>query len=252
MDALFWVIQVLHAPLKIYSDPGLIVFLSWPISMLEDAFSLNRRWCAMHTLNLGIYPVALAEGLLVLTECWITKSLDAERNAEDALDQGLKEMFVRFKMWTRANRITCSMRQWKRATLHIKECDNTVFPWMLVKAFNARVVLAWLSVPRMHIGNINTQYPFMIALKPVVKQGSLPSFKDELFKEESWILGSRPGEDAALAGRRKQMASLTMGAVCLDPIQALPFLICLAGTYHKFKFWGVANSFQSHPQRGVV
>lgn len=89
----------------------------------------------MHSLQLGVYTVINAEGLLMLC-----KLLPCE------LPEALKATFRRFKAWCSLNKITCSQRQWTLADMHLTgEVQN--FPWLKAKAFNGRVILAWLAAP---------------------------------------------------------------------------------------------------------
>ena len=87
----------------------------------------------MHSLNLGIYTVVLAEGLLALA-----------RSSEKELSAALKECYLMFKTWLRDNKLQCSQRLWSKRSLHL-ESDPPNYPWLKVKAFNGRIVLAWLS-----------------------------------------------------------------------------------------------------------
>lgn len=99
----------------------------------------------MHSLNLGVYLIMCAEGLLVLGEDWCARNLP-EDNIANNLDKGLRMIWVKFKSWLRCNRISCSIRAWTAAALHYQSGD---FPWMKLKAYNARVVLGWLAVARL-------------------------------------------------------------------------------------------------------
>ena len=88
----------------------------------------------MHSLQLGLYGVINAEGLLMLC-----KLLPCE------LPQALKDTYRRFKAWCSASRIQCSQRQWTLTDLHMTGVQN--YPWLKAKAYNARVILGWLSAP---------------------------------------------------------------------------------------------------------
>lgn len=88
----------------------------------------------MHSLNLGLYLVCAAEGILGLA-----------RASSSELDNALKETFRSFQAFLRRNRIPCSQRAWSKRSLHLTG-EVADFPWLKAKAYNARVILAWLAV----------------------------------------------------------------------------------------------------------
>ena len=94
----------------------------------------------MHTLNLGLYHVINAEGLIML----------AEHRAQQwhcTFSESLKHLYHDFRTWTNASHISCSHREWKINHLHMENSDHVkTFPWLNSKAYNARVILGWLSV----------------------------------------------------------------------------------------------------------
>ena len=99
-----------------------------------------RRWCSMHVLNLGVYLIAVAEGILFLaeTEC---------RLGSITMPQALRCSYDSFRAWRSANRIACSVRPWKLTHFHLGEnpATPTQHPWLNLKAYNARCVLGWLA-----------------------------------------------------------------------------------------------------------
>lgn len=100
----------------------------------------------MHTLNLGIYHYVNAEGLIMLSQ---------HRAAmwHCTFDEALQHLYWDFRAWCNAQRVSCSHRCWKRSHLHMHDPQLGIrtFPWMNSKAYNARVILAWLSVFRQWI-----------------------------------------------------------------------------------------------------
>ena len=89
----------------------------------------------MHTLNLGIFQTLAAEGLLWLAE---NKVFEAGPDVPSQLHSA----YVRFRTWLRSNCIGCSTRRWTVASIHLTGDD---FPWLSCKAFNCRIVLAFLA-----------------------------------------------------------------------------------------------------------
>lgn len=88
----------------------------------------------MHSLNLGLYHVCAAEGILA-----IARSMDV------SLSEALDETYKLFRAWLHAEKISCSQRKWKETSMHMSgETEN--YPWLKCKAYNARVILGWLSV----------------------------------------------------------------------------------------------------------
>ena len=89
----------------------------------------------MHTCNLGLYLVVDAEGLLMLA-----------RAMPCDLANALRETYAMFKRFCSTNKIFTSQRIWKESTFNMNnKVEN--YPWLKAKAFNARVILGWLSVP---------------------------------------------------------------------------------------------------------
>lgn len=95
-----------------------------------------RKWCIMHCLNLGIYLVVIAEGILMI----------ARSMGNPVEDRGpLKETYKMFKQWCTDNKIPCSQREFTASNLHLTGAAEN-YPWLKAKAYNARVILGWLSV----------------------------------------------------------------------------------------------------------
>ena len=89
----------------------------------------------MHSLNLGVYLVCIAEGILALA-----------RASPLGLKEALKETFRSFQAFLRRNKIPCSQRAWSERSLHLTgEVAN--YPFLKAKAYNSRVILAWLAAP---------------------------------------------------------------------------------------------------------
>ena len=100
----------------------------------------------MHSNNLGLYQVVDAEGILFLAEL-------ESRVSGVTLEQGLKLAYDSFRRWASSNRVYCSTRPWKHSHFHLGPDlrHPTQHPWLNLKAYNGRCVLAWLAVARMHI-----------------------------------------------------------------------------------------------------
>lgn len=92
----------------------------------------------MHTNNLGIYLIINAEALLMLAE-----HRRATWGCE--LHEALKHVFIDFKGWCARTHVACSQRRWTTWQLHLKEGDADAYPWLISKAFNARVMLAFFA-----------------------------------------------------------------------------------------------------------
>ena len=61
-------------------------------------------------------------------------------------DEALRHLYQDFRSWTHMNRASCSHRLWRAKHLHIENHDGvSTFPWLNAKAYNARVILAWLA-----------------------------------------------------------------------------------------------------------
>lgn len=92
----------------------------------------------MHSLNLGVYHVCNAEGILAMARSMQDMSLN------DALDESYKL----FRAWLHEVKVPCSQRKWTASMLHLGgEVDN--YPWLKTKAYNSRVILGWLAVSRL-------------------------------------------------------------------------------------------------------
>ena len=93
----------------------------------------------MHVLNLGLLHVILAEGLLLLAE-------DLQLRHGSLLENALDDLFNQFKVWCSAHKIQSSQRRWKIKNLHLHDAKGVLqCPLMLTKAFNGRVILAFLA-----------------------------------------------------------------------------------------------------------
>jgi len=97
----------------------------------------------MHTCNLGIYLIVIAESILLLANN-MYPNLD--------LEDSLQITFLKFKQWLSEKGISCSQRRWTTKSLHLGgEVKN--YPWLKAKAFNARVILAWLAETCQYVNN---------------------------------------------------------------------------------------------------
>ena len=103
------------------------------------------RFCSMHVLALGIYQTLAAEVLL-----WMSEHKVFCDRPQAGLDEHLRYAFHNFKEWQTREHVTCSGRVFTSKRLHVSPGD---FPWLGYKAFNCRVVLAWLAAARLLIKN---------------------------------------------------------------------------------------------------
>ena len=112
-----------------------------PLILLEGFNVRFLRFCLMHVLNLGIYQVEDAEGLLWLaqTDCLLHENL--------TLHDALKKSYNAFRRWCTLHQVKCSVRPWKLSHFHLGKdpLRPTQHPWINFKAYNARCVLAWLA-----------------------------------------------------------------------------------------------------------
>ena len=92
----------------------------------------------MHILNLGLLQNVTAEGILWLVEHKV--------HGGTTLDDGLRLAYNAFQVFLRRNRISCSQRRFTRANMHLSDATPD-FPYLSAKAFNCRVILAWLDDP---------------------------------------------------------------------------------------------------------
>ena len=106
----------------------------------------------MHCLNLGVMQTLACEGLLHCMSCF------AQSPGDDAA-ACLRHQFVAFKMWCRSHKIACSTRTFTPAQLHMKDDE---FPWLGTKAYNTRVILAWLADSRSIHQIIQIKFSFEI------------------------------------------------------------------------------------------
>ena len=99
------------------------------------------RLCAMHVLNLGLYQTLCAEGLLWLAEngCYGLGDLNTR----------LRGGYEALRRWMRAAGLHCSGRQFSMKRLHVT-VPEVDFPYVAYKAFNCRILLAFLAAARNH------------------------------------------------------------------------------------------------------
>ena len=91
----------------------------------------------MHILNLGVLQNVAAEGILWLIEHKVY-------GGTDVVDDQLRCAYNEFQRFLRMNRLSCSQRRFTSANLHLN-AQSPDFPYLSAKAFNCRVILAWLS-----------------------------------------------------------------------------------------------------------
>ena len=100
------------------------------------------RFCAMHALALGVYQSLAADTLL-----WMCHHNAFDTGSTD-LDVQLQHAFEAFKIWMKRSGVYCSGRQFTSKRLHVCETD---YPWLAYKAFNCRVVIAFLADPWLYL-----------------------------------------------------------------------------------------------------
>ena len=133
----------------------------------------------MHSLNLGVYQIVVAEGILALA-----------RSSEKCLTDALKEAYAMFKAWLRESKVACSQRLWTLRSLHV-DADNPNYPFLKCKAYNCRVIMGWLSESWCEAS---------------------PCFSSEVALSSSAM---RPRLVEEAPSNERQMNSLTIGAVTL-------------------------------------
>lgn len=93
----------------------------------------------MHTCNLGLYMVLNAEGILILSEHHSVQ-------ATCTLQESVSHQYDLFRSWCKQHKIQTSQRRWRLSQLHLTNSYGVCqFPWLCHKAFNGRVILAWLA-----------------------------------------------------------------------------------------------------------
>ena len=78
-----------------------------------------------------------ADGLLHCARCFAT-------SPTDDLATCLRRQYYAFRSWCKENKITCSTRMFTPSQLRVKHDD---FPFLGTKAYNTRVIIAWLADP---------------------------------------------------------------------------------------------------------
>ena len=93
----------------------------------------------MHILNLGVLQNVCAEGILLMMEHAVFGGLEIEEK--------LRLIYNDFGSYCKLQGISCSQRRFTAANLHypVNNKPATDFPFLSAKAFNCRVVLAWLA-----------------------------------------------------------------------------------------------------------
>ena len=102
-------------------------------------FVHSRRGCSMHILCLGTWQTCVAEGILHLCEGTFAGS------DEVSVPEQLRWAFRSFKDWLKLSRLSCSQRMFTVTNMHI---NSTEFPCLNAKAFNCRILVAWLAALR--------------------------------------------------------------------------------------------------------
>lgn len=92
----------------------------------------------MHTNQLGLYHIANAEGLLML-------ATNMEKRWGCSLEDALAHLYNDFKFWCQQKKITCSQRRWSVKKLNLMDSSGPQFPTLVTKAYNARIILAFLA-----------------------------------------------------------------------------------------------------------
>ena len=181
--------------------------------------------------------VANAEGLWILTQHTMhVQTCDQ--------DEALRLLYQEFKQWCKQNKLHCTQRRWTSKHLHLCTREGVKdFPSFKAKAFNARVILAWLADPHLkdqmdnmfldvfdvvvlvlslvleypknfHRPILGVQKKIILGthIRPSCPQETLTSFMNELLRP-------RPGEAQDAASNRVQLWSLGIAAVFPDFIR---------------------------------
>ena len=136
----------------------------------------SRRGCTMHVLNLGIWQTCVAEGILHLCE-------ETFPQAVRSLPEQLRWAFRCFKDWLQLNKLSCSQRLFTVTNMHISSTD---FAWLNAKAFNCRILVAWLAVQRMQLQILPFAYIYFAYMQNNTFRDSAeealtePSFQDRV------------------------------------------------------------------------
>ena len=89
----------------------------------------------MHILNLGVLQTLCADAIIYLCENFIY--------GMGTLDEQLRHAFKAFKVWCFANRLGCTQRVFTCRSLHVS--SGADYPFLSAKAFNCRIILAWVA-----------------------------------------------------------------------------------------------------------
>ncbi len=111
----------------------------WDIVGIDCAM---MRWCTMHVMNLGICQDMAASALLFLVE-----SFPGFFTGND-LDERLSSVWESFKEWARRNQIQVSQPRFSTQTLKVAVSE---YPSLSGKAYNTRVVCAYLAATFVHL-----------------------------------------------------------------------------------------------------
>ena len=112
------------------------------------------KYCCMHSLQLGIYQTLTAEAILRLCSHGVYGGPHLN------IDERLKNAYVAFKSWMSHSRLMCSGRMFNSKRLHL--C-NTDYPYLGYKAYNTRVVLAFVAESCQHCSTSSIIYLVMIS-----------------------------------------------------------------------------------------
>lgn len=196
----------------------------------------SRRFCLMHSNHLGIYHIVNAQGLIMLAE-------NKQRRWGCSLEEAIRHCFCDFKHWCSRNKIRCSQRRWSLKKLNMTDSNGMPsFPSLDAKAFNSRVILAFLADPshRFWAGLFTPHndkmivYKFWIASQkiegwqPVKYCLDFPNWKghlqkpyaqDELSSNLDELLSQLPGESHQAFKQRKQLWTLGVATVWLATVK---------------------------------
>ena len=155
----------------------------------------------MHTCNLGLFTILNAEGLVMLAEHRATVW-------HCTFDEALRHLYQDFRSWTHMNRASCSHRLWRAKHLHIENHDGvSTFPWLNAKAYNARVILAWLAATSFKfLTHFFLQFflpYYRVSQNPNPAQHVPP--QAELSQGQSQLLSQFAGESGHAWADRKQL-----------------------------------------------
>ena len=173
--------------------------------------NLFRKHCSMHTNNLGIFLIINCEGLVVLAEhksgVWGCTS-----------DEALGHLYADFREWCSSKSIRCSHRRWYAKHLHLMtSTGEKSFGWLNSKAYNARVILAWLAETCL---DLYVKTIFQIPKKSCCNL--------EMLKHDLFLKKKHPSQDALSSRQNELLMKLPQESNDAHGLRASLWSSCIA------------------------